>query len=343
MKNNIVIILLVTVFTLMSCAEDEKDFLLLAPEKHDISQKIEFIPFEEDSIGKPENLLALGDWIIVVEPSSYDGMLNIYNEKTHTYHRLLKKGNAGNEVLNVSQIGRLNPNAFYIYDNLGNKVFTFSLDQEKDTCMINHILPMDKYYSFSMDDSLVVGCLKQGGRYAASNLSGNYFGKIGNYEEYGLPEHVGSALLQGMTTMNPDKKRLAWFSFYAVDYSILSYKDSIHLEILHEKLFRKPEFEVTEGTPFFLPSSIFGFTSVTSSTENIYVLYNGTSLADFMKRREEALLSNNICVIDWNGSFLRSLHSLQPFRCISYNQDKKRLYGIFYTEEDGYKVGCLDC
>lgn len=88
------------------------------------------------------------------------------------------------------------------------------------------------------------------------------------------------------------------------------------------------------------PESKLNFISVSSSETYIYALYDGKDLNYYMSNQVDSPSGNTICVFDWDGNYVKSVHLDYPVTCIAWNPDDNSLY-ISVLMDCDYRIGTI--
>lgn len=304
-----------------------------------------------DSLGNPEFLHAAGGRLIFVEPNA-DRMLQIYDPASGAVVRMQPRGNGGNELANIHQIGTFpsdSGDAFYLFDLFTRKIFIYRLSDGAFVLTDKRQAPESiNTFSFLSSDRMF-GCTSEGSRYARFDTTGRTDCRLGDYKAFGLTIPVGSGLLQGLSLAVPSPEggeRYAWFSFYGAGFQIVeSAPDSCR--IIADVLYKLPVFEV-HTTPSNVEYSTFrqqteiGYPAVTTDGTYIYALYNGHTLAEIIVNRDLAWRSRHVCVYDWEGRPVLLLNSDCDLRTLAYDEVSGRLYALGMTPEGMYELRYLE-
>ncbi len=341
---NITLPTLIIISLLFSCTNNSTENTLLSGTTKNITNKIQPTSFPIDSIGQPNNILSFGDVIILSEELNQKS-ITVFNDKTKKISRLLPKGRAANEVINVHILAQNSSrdNEFYVFDDSKQKMFNFS--QNNEGFDLIEMKDINGYSTFSVDDTVVVGNLKgSDARFGISTIEDVITSKFGDYSQFDLTCEIGNAILPGMTTINRAQKKFASFSFFTPSFSIVSYLNKG--ELIYNKTYKMPEFNTNKGEkasfPTFKMTSTLGFVSLTSCDKYIYALYSGETFKDAMSSGANALLANVICVFDWDGDFITNLESDIKIRSIAFNEQQQKLFGVFLSESGHYEVSYIN-
>jgi hypothetical protein len=90
----------------MSCQEEKKDLTDYFSQEQEYSVKV-MDTYPADSIGFPEYILSIGDYVILAEPM-FDKIISLYDMTTHKFVRFLMKGQGPDELRDVQLIGMYN-------------------------------------------------------------------------------------------------------------------------------------------------------------------------------------------------------------------------------------------
>ena len=120
-------------------------------------------------------------------------------------------------------------------------------------------------------------------------------------------------------------------------YEIVDYRDTA---TVCSKVLEMSSFNDHKGRYLSMrPDSKTGFISVASNAKYIYTLYDGKELSYYMSNPGIGLRGHNICVFDWDGNYVFRLHSADPVRCISWNEERQSLYLCVLTDSGEYRFG----
>lgn len=306
--------------------------------------------FPVDSLGNPDFMHAANGHLIFVEPRN-EKLLTVYDPTRGTVARMLPKGKADNEFLNVHQIGAYpsdSGTSFFVFDNFSSKVFIYSLSDGRFTQCRKFNAPDDlNSFSFLSPDNML-GCAKDSSRYMRVDTSGRVKDRFGDYAAFKLTVPVGSGLLQGLSLAIPmadGKERYAWFSFYGTGFQIIdSGPDSCR--IIADKMYEMPEFEVLSASggsyPVFGLQTEIGYPAITTDGKYIYALYSGHTLGEIMQNRDIGWRSRTICVYDWEGNPRLLIHSDSDLKTLAYDDASGRLYALNMTDAGLYRLVYLD-
>lgn len=326
-------ILLFALFLVYGCAERTAWIETVPGTEIDFTSDVEWIDIPADSIGIPEMMVSYGPYVIWSE-SQTDAPLRIYNIDTRNLMSPLKRGRAANELLNINQLFTTEE-GFAIVDNFKDRVSMYRMSA--DTC--NHVrdISAEGFVTVLAVGDMLVGTLKSASRYGITDGKGKGITGFGDYSEYGLSVESGSELLAGQMCVNGHSGRIATFSCYTAAYDIVDYRDTVTVcsKVLDMSAFDDHGQKYTT----MRPESKVGFVSLASNDEAIYALYDGKELKYYMENHGTRLRGNDICVFDWDGNYIRRLHSEYPVSCMAWNKDRKSLYLYVLDDNGEFRIG----
>ena len=326
------ILSILLLFMLFACKDEkEKSFMDLFPNvvetpMHDSKYLL------KDSLGDPDILFSIGDFIIFSEPKMPE-LLMCYNTKTSTLQRMLNKGQGADEAIKIQILGKgMNPSSFYALDVLTDKIFQFTIDGNYiKYCGIDHELPKHSFCSISYDDSMAIFTnINHKKRFTIRN--GKIFSDFGeNIKIPGLTPEVVSHSLQGISIINTTQKRIAWFSVYGNIMEIYDYSNLFDIKLIKSVVMDLPIFASNEPGVMNIETKV-GVTSVVSDGNYIYALYNGKTLKEIISDRGNAFFTDKILIWDWNGKPLKILNLDRPVKSITYNNQKNAIICLALDE-----------
>lgn len=333
--NTITKTLLAAVFLMTACSH-QKTWLQSVPmTKLEVSRDVEFLPIPGDSIVMPEILATCGDYVLWSEKKG-DELLRISDCDGNLLSSDIKKGRASGELLNITQI-LVQDHDFILCDVLKNKAYSFVLEGHS----VDRVNSFDigTFSTIAVAGDTIVGIAKHGNyKYESKLLDGNTISKFGNYSFYGLDVETGCSLLRGHICINDALGRTAVFGYCAGAYEIADYRR--HKIVRSEKL-EDFSFDGKVGGQVLMgPESKLNFISVSSSETYIYALYDGKDLNYYMSNQVDSPSGNTICVFDWDGNYVKSVHLDYPVTCIAWNPDDNSLY-ISVLMDCDYRIGTI--
>lgn len=306
--------------------------------------------FPLDSLGNPDFLQVSGGHLIFAEPHG-EQLLMVYNPDSGTVTRMLPRGKAENECLNVHQIGPYpiyGTSSFYVYDNYQKKIFIYSLQRE--AFVLERIQPAIegiKTFSFLTPEQ-ILGCASDSSRYLRADTSGRVDCRFGDYKEFDLSVPIGSGLLQGLSLSAPgpnETQRYAWFSFYGAGYQIIE-SGPDNCRIVAQAMYKLPQFEMQSSNganyPIFGQKTVVGYIALTTDGQYIYTLYGGHALSEILQNRDLAWRSRHIGVYDWDGNPLLLLKADHDLKTLAYDNIHDRLYALSLNADGDYALLFLD-
>lgn len=329
------IIFVALLFFLISCGDGNvKTYLNLFNEEQNVELSL-VNDFPIDSLGAPDALLTIGNYLIFSEPQM-PYLLACYNLETKNFRRILSKGQGVNEAINIQTMGKAQDDMhFYAHDVMLQSTFIISLTDalfkiEKDTLM-----PNGENCSLAYDDNsaffLRVNCAKR-----FTMRKNNEFVDFGdNIQIKGVSPEVTSHILQGPCVISPLKKRLAWFSIYGDVMEIYDYSNCENIGLVISRKICLPVFDKTNGmdNPALDQKTKLSASSVTSDERFIYMLYNENLLEKVLDLKNDIFYSNKILIFDWEGKPYKAINVDQRIKSISYSEERNALICLGINKE----------
>lgn len=333
------ILLVLLVSSLVSCKSKET-VLDHIDSEYGISSLFKPLNVNEDSLGRPEFILSIEDYIIIGDNNKED-LLVAYNLKDSTSKILLSKGNGAGEILNICYLNKSgNDSEFYVYDDFKKKIIYFNIKDNNINILKMEV--MKDYSAFILSKDYIIGSRKGSDyRYTMCKRNDSSLYEIGNYSEFNITVSIGADVLYGFITNNDKIKRFAWVSLYAESINIIDYNNE--LKEVCNNIYKYPKYskirENETEIPVFSNLNTIGFTTVCSTDNLIFALYNGKSFKDSIKNpNKDILLCNNICVFDWDAKLIMNLYSDNGIKCIDYNRERNKLVFIILSNNDMYQI-----
>lgn len=331
MKYLLVIILLLS----FSSCRDTKDktFLNLFEKNEDIDLLV-FNSTVMDSLMSPDIFIAAGDYLIFSEPK-LPYLLSSYNINTHAFKRFLRKGQGGDEAVNIQTLGRMNKdNSFYAHDVMSQSIFLFSIKDSLNTMKKDSLPPSYSICSLAYDDNLafymVVGdstrfAIRQNDILAS-------FGEMPKVD--GILPQVLSQSLQGPSLISFENKKLVWFSVYGDVMEIYNYSDPANISLVKSSVVKLPVYSKSaeRNSGVLALNTKLSVSSVTSDEKYIYALYNENLLKDAAKKGDDIFCCKKILVFDWEGNPVKILNVDKQLRSITYRKEDRKLYCLGLNE-----------
>lgn len=331
MKYLFVIILLVS---LSSCRDTkELTFLDLFEKNEDITLSL-FNSAVIDSLMSPDIFISTGDCLIFSEPK-LPYLLSSYNLKTHVFKRFLRKGQGGDEAVNIQTLGCLNRDgSFYAHDVMSQSIFLFSV-MDSLCVMEKDSLPSSyNICSLAYDDNLAFYmAVGDSSRFIVRN--NDKFTRFGEMPMMdGILPQVLSQTLQGPSLVSFEKKKLVWFSVYGDIMEIYNYSNPENLYLVKSSVVSLPIFSrsAERNSGVLALDTKMSVSSVTTDGKYIYALYNENILKDAAKKGNDIFLCNKILVFDWEGNPVKSLQVDKKVRSITYRKEDGKLYCLGLSE-----------
>lgn len=314
----------------VSC-NSNSDWLSDIPEsKTDISDSIEWIDLQENTLINPSQMLVIDNYIIIANDASSD-ILIAFDMATGKQVTVLKRGRAENEVLNINQLLNIDGNVGVV-DVIGQKLLL--IDVKTMQILLN--TNIGDFTTLCMDSDLLIGTLASStSRYGLRKIDSNeYLRTFGDYSEYNVTDDVGWRVFQGH--LLPNAGKVAWFGYYSGAIQIVNYNDgniisSIHLENFDQEDMASKEMSLDRK---------INFISLTGNQDMILSLYDGKGLNYYMEHRGAKPCGNIICVFDWMGAAKFKIVYKNPIYHISYNKYDDYLYlCILSSQSSEYRIG----
>lgn len=318
------------ILLLVSCVENNKDFIGSAKTYHLVVS--DTLGVECDDLGNPCFILPYKDFVLLADNSGRH-LLTLYHCGGQGITNLLEKGKAENEALIITSIHKVGKDTLYVYDDFSKKKIYFSIDSNQ--CQLARISNVDNFYSSIETENFVI-CSSDSinNRFSVKDKRNDVYYSFGDYSLYKNAQTSGVGLSDGLLAVCEQQNRFAWFSRAGASLCISSF-DGAKGEIIYQKIYQEPEFEVInnedENISLFSTKTTIGFTSITTSQDYIFALFNGLPYSEVVKNPErDNLLCNNLCVFDWNGNLLGNIKLNINVKDIYYDEEigKMNLIGI---------------
>lgn len=122
--------------------------------------------------------------------------------------------------------------------------------------------------------------------------------------------------LQGMVLSYSD--RMAWFAYYHAAYQIMDYRSG---NTVHSCILEPSDYVITNGQAVLSKTSKLGFISVSSTNEELFALYDGKALDNYIQDRGRPY-GQDIITIGWDGIIRGRYHSSIPIYAISTDGER---------------------
>ncbi len=151
---------------------------------------------------------------------------------------------------------------------------------------------------------------------------------------------------QGVILSSESRSRVAFISYYHGEFlNIFSVGKKNNIELVYRKQENLPKYRDngSEGTGVIFSSRDVQYVSMCCSDDRIYILYSGKEITEASNIAfQEAQLTNQIMVFDWDGNHLYNLFSDSDMISICVSDDDKELYVVYFDQEAEYRLGRLD-
>jgi len=315
---------------LVSCIGDQKNFI----EKTKTYKLVvkDTLSIKCDDLGNPCSILPYEDIIFLVDNSSRY-LLTLHDLEERSITNVLEKGKAENEALIVTSIHKVGENVLYVYDDFGKKKIYFTIDSNQ--CHLDRISSVENFCaSIETEDFIICALDSINNRFSVKDKRKDHYYSFGDFSLYENAQKSGVGYSDGLLVVNDQQNRFAWFSRSGASLCIASF-NGLSGNIVYQKIFQEPQFETiktkNEYVPIFSDKTIIGFTSVTTSRDYIFAMFNGKSFSEFIKNpKKDIMLCDNMCVFDWEGNLLGNIKLDINTKDIYYNRDtdKMNLIGI---------------
>jgi len=300
----------------------------------------EFKEYPFDSIGQPDFILSVGDFIVLSEPK-FKSLISVFNLKTNRMYKTLPKGIGPDEMPDIMQMGMLNNDEFFVRSTHSKEFFIYSSVDSFSSVHKKHIVPPNSGTSY-WSENLILSTNTGEKRYSAYDMTKNIQSEFGEDLPFNdFSQTTVSQLLFGMSIGSDELKRYAWFSMYGEAFEIYNYSNPLEIKLVKQTVGILPII-VSESMAFSLDSKL-GFPSITTNDSYIFALYSENTLKDAIEKRDEIFYCNVILIYDWDGNPVKKLLLDKPVRSISFNKKHNMIYcvgldndfniGLFYIDK----------
>jgi hypothetical protein len=348
MKRN-VFVLLIFIIILAGCNK-EKVFLTDYFSKTEQCNLTEMTEYPVDSIGAPNYIFSVDDYIFLSEPKM-EYLVSAYNISSGDFKYFLHKGNGPEELISINQIGQYNDSSIFMESTFSNVLFTYANSGGFGT--VDRIIETPANVSSVFYDNDVRICTyshNKEKRFSIEDVTKGthaYFGAKISIPD--CPEDMITSALDGYTTGNSTSKKFAWAFLSGDALEIYDYSDTSNVKLVKQFLGAMPAISMRSGMPALKGDSNnkIGTVSITCDDKYIYALYDEHLFKEFFTEfftiKENALLCNKILIYDWNGKPVKILQTDKWIRSIAYNKKYNRLYCVVYDFEDqNYRMFFID-
>lgn len=275
-----------------------------------------------DSLNQVTRVYLLDSKLLIRD---YDGknFLLSYDLDTKAFSRFVEKGDAPNQVMSVQSIG-VYQGLLYVFDT-GNQCF--KLFNAEDGTYVRATKRLSQYvnlFARPLDDNLLVGCpYSDSVRIAMYDSVGNVVSKNYQYpfRNSFSPSYAHMFSTMSDLTIHPTEKKIAMTTQYASDLQIFEY-DNENLRLVVEKEMEAPEYSIKENSFAVNSKTKWGYLSIASDEEFIYLLYSGA----IQQQVQNPCIGNRIHVFDWNGNAVAEIEVSEMLTSICVSN--KKMYAI---------------
>ena len=327
---------------LVSCVENQKDFIGKVKTYNLVVS--DTLSIECDDLGNPCFILPYKDFVFLADNSG-GHLLTRYDLGSQGITNLLEKGKAENEALIVTSIHKVGKDTLYVYDDFSKKMIYFSIDSNQ--CHLARISNADNFYSSIETENFVIcSSDSMNNRFSVKDKRNDKYYSFGDYSLYKNAQKSGAGLSDGLLAVHEQQNRFAWFSRAGASLCISSF-DGTKGDMVCQKIYQEPEFELIsnkdENISLFSTKTVIGFTSITTSQDYIFALFNGCPYSEVLKNpQKDNLLCNNLCVFDWDGNLLGNIKLNIDTKDIYYNEDTDRMNLIGINSRGECQIFTID-
>lgn len=296
----------------LSCSKEKWINTIPTIEK-DISLCSNILNIPKDSIGAVTSILIRGNELIWSEgPNPIIKSYNLSNNKLSVLP--VKAGRAEAEIINIHQlIGPPDTTQLFIVDNLQSKIIVFQKEQlswkQKKVISYNNLSSVTL-----TNEGHLIGVSTNEARYSWINDSGPHL--FGNYDDWDMDVETAWNFLQGMVLSYSD--RLAWFAYYHAAYQIMNYHKG---NTIYSCILEPSDYITNRGQAVLNKTSKLGFVSISSTNKELFALYDGKTLENYIQDRSKPY-GQDIITMDWDGNIIGRYHSSIPIYAISSNGEQ---------------------
>jgi len=125
--------------------------------------------------------------------------------------------------------------------------------------------------------------------------------------------------------ISPNLKHFA-FASYKIGLLEIFETDKLPYEIVKKRsILLAPPYRNDD-----VSQNIYGFEDIFVTDNYIYALYNGKTA------KENPYFTKSIKVFDWDGRFIIEYNVGVDLRCLSVDEQERRIYAVAYTDEEGF-------
>jgi hypothetical protein len=259
--------------------------------------------------------------------------LSIYNLSNQSLMRILPKGRAENEFVDLCRFQLIKGNVLCFLDDISAKYYEYTVSNvselkqsyEKDV-RINKgkILNYAKLNKFG----LATGVFRNKGRFLIHNRVGANDTLIGNYpnDRVKIDDFIKGMAYQSHFEID-DSRDLIVSYCTSGDLIFFSAKDSLLKIKQFTPIFPKYKKGAMISTTHY-SNSIVGFLDVSITKKYVYCLYSGRTFGEY---KSDAYLGRIIYKFDHYGKPIGKYNLDKAIRCLNVTSDDKLIYAITLT------------
>lgn len=288
---------------------------------------------------KPKNVVFSRNYIYVLEENN-DTLITQYNKNDFVTKKFVTKGQAENEVVRVDAMGVNENDDLFVFDGVQKKIIVFDINgsyrlQRVNVNASNIVFSGTSYISQNICEDSDDG----NGHFSYIDNDNNDTISFAPLKDTSLSTMTLSYILQGVMTVNNEKRMFFWSNSMGDYYEIYDYSD---IHDITNVITQKISIPDTNGdTPVMTLNNHLGILSVASDNEYVYALYSGRTLEELLENnfdKDKALISNTILVYDWNGRPVRKIISNKQLSQLCYDKYDQILYAIEINENDEFCI-----
>lgn len=304
--------------------------------------KLEKIANFGNSFGRPIELCVIDTLVLVIDkkPLSEFKYIHVFSINGEFLYSFGDRGSGPNEMISPTkiEIDPFDKNRIWVFDNTLLRFTRFTLFNDNNE---NKFIKLDKgmpYNPIIISSNLIasLGFGLTSGRFALYDSLGQLLNEVGAIPPGKLknvPVQVHLVAYQGTMTKNYDASKIIISSLYSDMIELYSsngvlikrfYGPDKKLPIYKTiKVGDNPVMEIDDK------KSYYGYVSVYATSNKIYALYAGNSIAD----RNKGGYGNKIHVFDFDGTLSKVYETDEDLFAISVTENDSLLLGIQHYDK----------
>lgn len=329
MKINYFNLLFVACLLVCSCKQKSKFERFDSSFSGEVNLEATIVQHPDTLFADPTKLYFADSLLYLLDPD-HQYHMSVYCLKDHTIKRILPKGRAENEFIDICRFQLLNNNRLCFTDDISLNYYEYSilegnrLHQEykenlkiKDSRIMNYI-KLNKF-------GLASGIFRKKGRFLVHNAINRRDTLMGDYpkDNVNIDDFIKGMAYQTHFETNTSRDFVVG---YCTSGDLVFFSANDSLTKIKQYTPIVPEYK--NGSMIsvtFTNNSVVGFLDVSITEKYVYCLYSGRS---FKQYGADVYLGTTIYKFDLKGNKITKYNLNQAIRCLDVNEKNDLIYGI---------------